>query len=271
MDKVAVIGAGSMGAALGRALTRTSALKASQIHFSAPTMTHLHPLEQEGFATIHDNIKAVADADVVVLAVKPPLIELVCLEICPALSSDAIVISSAAAVTLESLQKWMPQKLIVRVMANLAIAEGQGRCAFALGKPNELVQAQLTRLFSGSGSCYWMQEPQIAAFTMLVGSAPAYHYALANELSRLALEHGFNQAQADDFARASLLAAASGATVAADSSFDELIAEIMTPKGTTEAALTAMASAGLPEVVATGIESGICRIDEMASALSGEH
>lgn len=121
--------------------------------------------------------------DVVILAVKPFAIEEVCKDIVK-VPSDALIVSIAAGVTLDTLQKQLPGRRVVRVMPNTPCLVGEAASGFAMGalckdKDREIVQ----RIFGSVGIAKEIKEVLLNAVTGLSGSGPAYVYEFIEALA----------------------------------------------------------------------------------------
>ncbi|MCP6134547.1 NAD(P)-binding domain-containing protein, partial [Klebsiella pneumoniae] len=73
---------------------------------------------EHGIAVFEDNAQAIADADVVVLAVKPQVMKAVCQALQPSLQDGQLIVSIAAGITCASLQAWLGARPVVRCMPN---------------------------------------------------------------------------------------------------------------------------------------------------------
>ena len=121
--KVAIIGAGNMGGAIARGLAQGHYVKASDIIVTNPSTPKLEKLKAE-FPEIHtsSNNRDAADADVVIVAVKPWKVEEVLKPL--RLRQPQILVSVAAGLTFEDLAHFVdPEMPIFRVIPNTAIAE----------------------------------------------------------------------------------------------------------------------------------------------------
>ena len=131
--KITIIGSGNMGGAIAKGLSQGSIFQANDITCTAQTDETLEKMRHinEAFNLTHDNINAVREADIVVIAVKPWRVQSIIEEIRPALQFDKqIIVSIAAGVTFEQLNGFLTKTttskahvnpVIFRVMPNTAI------------------------------------------------------------------------------------------------------------------------------------------------------
>ncbi|MBO4993853.1 MAG: NAD(P)-binding domain-containing protein, partial [Alistipes sp.] len=108
--KVAIIGAGNMGGAIARGLVRSGVITPADMALTVKSEVSLKDLRKQNaeWRLSTDNREAVEQADVVILAVKPWLMEEVIAGLCDSLSLDRqIVVSVAAGPTLDDLRRWL--------------------------------------------------------------------------------------------------------------------------------------------------------------------
>ena len=123
--KIAIIGAGNMGGAIARGLAKGTIVKPENICVSNPSQGKLDALKME-FPTMqvtHHNLEAVKDADIILLAVKPWLVE----QIVKELQLDAekqMLVSVAAGISFAQFEEWVGEKMtLFRVIPNTAISQ----------------------------------------------------------------------------------------------------------------------------------------------------
>ena len=127
------------------------------------------------------NHKATAHADVVLLGVKPYGIVELARDIAPALAPNAVVVSVAAGVTLETLAECLPAgQPIVRCMPNTPSSVGKGVLAISTTDTVKDEQKKLVEEVLGTvGLVVEVREDQMDAVTAVSGSGPAYAFLLA--------------------------------------------------------------------------------------------
>jgi pyrroline-5-carboxylate reductase len=126
--------------------------------------------------------------DAIMIAVKPHIVVDICKDIMNTKSggsNNALIISLAAGVTLETLESNLPGRRVVRVMPNTACMVGQSASGYALGK--ECIAEQdgiiVESIFGSVGIAYEMKEVLLNAVTGLSGSGPAYVFAFIEALA----------------------------------------------------------------------------------------
>jgi pyrroline-5-carboxylate reductase len=178
MDKtLGFIGGGNMAAALVKGLLHSKVVPPEQIIVSDVKDDRLQMLrEKHGIRTTTDNHELVRDADVVVLSVKPQVIDKVLGAIGTEIRPEQLVISVAAGVPVSAMEDRLPDGArVVRTMPNTPATVDAGATAIAAGThatENDLEIAH--ELFAAVGRVVTLDESLLDAVTGLSGSGPAY-------------------------------------------------------------------------------------------------
>jgi len=249
--KLAFIGAGNMATALINGLL-TDGYPANQIIASDQLAEKRENLAGSGIHTTNDNSSAVAQADIVVLAVKPQALQAVCQEIQPAVQQySPLVISIAAGITEASLSQWLGNDIaIVRAMPNTPAMVQTGATVL---HPNQHVNSaqkdQAESILRAVGITRWLEsEKMIDAATAISGSGPAYYFLLMETMEKAAISMGLSEETAHLLTLQTALGAARMAMESQDIP-SELRNKVTSPGGTTEAAITHMLDNRLPEIL----------------------
>ncbi len=175
--RIGLIGGGNMAAALVRGLVASGRVTAADVRASDPSEARRSLLAQEhGIVVSEHNAEIARFANVVVLAVKPQLIEPAIASIASALTPDALVISIAAGVPIAALEARLPAGTrVVRAMPTTAAIALAGATGLAGGSRATPADLELARsLFEAVGSVVVVDEALLDAVTGLSGSGPAY-------------------------------------------------------------------------------------------------
>jgi pyrroline-5-carboxylate reductase len=266
IKRLAFIGGGNMATALISGLSGKG-LSGNQMAASDPSSEALARLsEQFGIDTSQDNARAVAKADVVVLAVKPQLLKPIAESLAPHLKADKpMVLSVVAGIPHQALTRWLGTNFpIIRTMPNRPALHGHG--ATGLYAPKGVTSAErllAQSIMAAVGSTVWVEkESQLDTVTALSGSGPAYFFLLMEALEAAARERGLPA----DIAHQLTLDTAFGAAYMARHSREPLstLREQVTSKGgTTAAALQVFDSKGLRAIVAAAVEAADRRSGEL--------
>ena len=238
-EEVAFIGGGNMAYALATGLLGTES--PPSIIVADPISTQLERFAGSDVRTTADNRKAVAGADVIILAVKPQIIRSVVLEIAPLVKTQ-LVLSIAAGVPLRALDNWLGETVsIVRCMPNTPALVGAGISGLVRNTRTNDAEAELARRILGcAGEVIWFEkDADLDAVTAISGSGPAYIFYLMEAMIKAASELGLT----DEIARRLTLNTTLGAAQMAIISNDDpgiLRRNVTSRGGTTQRAVTVL-------------------------------
>jgi len=266
--KLAFIGGGNMAAALIGGLIKRG-VPSSHIAVADPSEERRQDLRRRfGVAAAADNDDAAADAEVIMLAVKPQLMRQVATALALRLGrAPVLVISVAAGIPHAALARWFgPQVPVVRTMPNRPALNGFGATGlFAPPSVGAAYRALAESIMSAVSATVWVEhESQMDTVTALSGSGPAYFFLFMEALEAAAHERGLPQ----DVAHRLTLETAFGAAQMARQSSDSLAAlreQVTSQGGTTAAALAVLDAAGLRAIVAHAVAAADRRSAELAA------
>jgi len=211
IDRIAVIGAGKMGSTLIHALLERTQLEPEQI---VATRKQLEPLkkiaEAEGIAITTDNLEAVNQAGLILICVKPQIVDRVLGEIASALDTNQIVVSIAAGVTTRQIEgRIAPGIPVIRAMPNTASLIGSSMTALCAGGAALPHQVDITRnIFAAVGRTVVLDEQYFDAVTGLAASGPAFIYIIIEALAEGGVKVGLPRSVATELAAQACLGAA---------------------------------------------------------------
>ena len=212
------------------------------------------------------NQTATADADIVLIGVKPVMVPDLLREIAPALRPGAIVVSLAAGVTLATFEAILGEGVsVIRSMPNTPAVVGKAVTGLSGGAAASADDIALVRsLFETCGVVIEVPEEQIDPLSTISGSGPAYVFLLIEDLTEAARGKGFSDADARLMAQQTFI----GAAALLDASGEdpaELRRRVTSPKGTTERAIAVLQSANLDGVFAEATDAALARARELAA------
>lgn len=267
---VAVLGAGSMGGAIARGVAASGSAEVIATNRSQQRAALLagvpgirsYALEQHP----DRNRVSAAEADVILIGVKPAMVPDLLREIAPSLRPGAIVVSLAAGVTTATYEAILPDSVaVLRSMPNTPALVGRAVTGLAAGsRASDEHRATVRALFETVGVVVDLSEDRIDALGTISGSGPAYVYLLIEEFARAAEEKGFAPDQArllveQTFIGACALLEASGADPS------ELRRQVTSPKGTTERAIAVLQDADLGALFGRATDAALARSRELAA------
>jgi pyrroline-5-carboxylate reductase len=262
---IAFIGAGNMAEALFSGLIRAGH-DAAHITATDTRAEHLETLKKQyGMSVSTDNRAAVQQADIVVLAVKPQVIEQVLKGMGEAIPSSATVVSIAAGIGIQKLKDAANRQdlALVRVMPNTPAMVGAGMSVL-FSDENQTHKDNAEYIMATSGETAWVDEEKILhAVTAVSGSGPAYFFLLAEAMQAAGESLGLSKELASKLANQTAMGAG---RMLAESGRDAetLRAQVTSPGGTTQAALDVMYEDELPITVRKAIQAAHKRSKELS-------
>jgi len=240
----------------------------SSIRVSDTDTRQLERLSQRfPIMTTKDNNGAVEGADVVVLAVKPQVMESVAQALASSVSKQQpLVISIAAGIPEPALRHWLGEKIaIVRSMPNTpALVQSAATAMYANPYVSDDQRNIAESILRAVGIVIWVDnETMMDAATALSGSGPAYIFLFIEALQAAGRELGFSKETAYLLA---LQTAFGAAKMALESEEDAtmLRQRVTSPGGTTERAINSLQEGGFKELVSKALHAAAERSRELA-------
>jgi pyrroline-5-carboxylate reductase len=263
---IAFIGVGNMGGALIRGLFAAATVKPEQIIATDVRPERLEMFSRTfGIRTASDSAKAVANADIVLLAVKPQQMSEVLSSLSP--HPSALIISIAAGVPTSRIEAELGGSThVIRVMPNTPALVGAGAAALCKGRfatDDDLAIAET--ILSAVGITVKTEEKFLDAVTALSGSGPAYIFFVTEALIKAGIEAGLSE----DIARKLTIQTVAGAAklmVESGESPAELRRRVTSPGGTTEAAIKVFNDRRLTEIFIEAINVATRRGQELSKS-----
>jgi len=271
---ITFIGAGNMARSLIAGILQESSSQDGSTHsirVSDPSESQLAGIT-ENWASINsyaNNAEAIEGADVVVLAVKPQIMQMVCEPLQEKFEAqNPLIISIAAGINLENLEKWLGDysPAVVRCMPNTpALVQSGMTGLYANDQVSEEQRNLSETIMRAVGSTLWLDnEDLMDTVTAVSGSGPAYFFLVMEAMQDAAQKMGLN---AED-ARLLVLQTAFGAAKLALESSDDasVLRQRVTSKGgTTEAALKKLIDGGLPSIFEEALVAAAIRSKELSN------
>lgn len=268
--KIGFIGGGNMATSLIGGLIEGGHAAANVIVYE-PGAEKAKALAQQFQVQIAiDNSSLVKQSDVVVIAVKPQVLE----QVLAPLANDfktqrPLIVSVVAGIQANSIEKWLDSNhAVVRVMPNTPALIGAGASGLYANDRVSVGQRSIAaNLLNCVGKSVWLEsESDIDSVTALSGSGPAYFMLFIKSLINSAVAAGIDE----DAAKSLAVQTALGAAQLVEQSelpLQTLIDNVTSPNGTTEAALNSFAQSGLQQIVADAFTAAKLRSEELANEL----
>ena len=265
--KLAVVGGGAMGEALLAAAIAQDVCRADAIAVGEPVASRrAHLAEAHGVGVDADNAAVVAEADVVILAVKPQQIQAALPPLQSALSQDALVISIMAGVPLGAIGSLLAHRRLVRAMPSILATIGEAATVWTATEEITAEQrAQAQALFQAAGlELSVPDEHYLDMATAVNGSGPGFVFLLLEALIDGAVRVGLPR----DTAAALIVQTVKGSALMAqneDKHLAELRNLVTSPGGTTAAGLQALEEGSVRAAVQAAVMAAYRRSQELAA------
>jgi pyrroline-5-carboxylate reductase len=264
---VAVIGAGKIGEAIARAVSKSP--KVSLVLATKRNVSSLHRPLPKKLQVTTDNVAAAKKADIVILAVKAADAKHVLDEI-SAQTAGKLVISFMAAIPLVRLERHLPRAKVMRAMTNMAAMVGEAATAYSVGKGLTEADLESARLvLDRLGESLELPESQLDAVTALSGSGPAYIAILIDALVTAGLKVGLSRDTAFKLATQTLVGT-SKLLRETGMEVTELRDAVTTPAGTTIAGIYELEKGSFRTSVINAVEAATLAAERVAKRFEEE-
>jgi pyrroline-5-carboxylate reductase len=269
-QRIGMLGAGNMAGALIRGLLASKSVTADQIVASDVRAEHLKELETKyGIKTFGDNRELAAVSNLVVLAVKPQVIDRVLDQMADSFGPDTLLVSIAAGVPIRSLEARLPAHVrVVRAMPNTAAIALAGATGIAPGSRATQKDIDITQaLFAAVGRSVVLDESLIDAVTGLSGSGPAYIMVIIEALADGGVKVGLHRDTALLLAAQTVYGSAKLLLETGEHP-GRLKDMVTSPGGTAIAGLHTLESGGIRRTLIDAVESAAKRAAELGEAMA---
>mmetsp|Transcript_5446 Transcript_5446/g.15723 ORF Transcript_5446/g.15723 Transcript_5446/m.15723 type:complete len:348 (-) Transcript_5446:148-1191(-) len=266
--KVGFIGWGAMAQAVSLGIIREDLTESSSVMATDVVPEILEAAAREGLQTTESNKSLVEWADLVVMAVKPQVVQAVIKDIAPVWKDNKVLVSICAGVTIDSYQDGLGEGAkVVRVMPNTPCLVGEAATAYAASRRCLDWEVDLVYdMFSAVGNAtHRVPENLLNSVTGLSGSGPAYVYMLIQALSDAGVQGGLPRKVALSLAAQTVIGAAK--MVQETGTHPEVLKEAVTsPAGTTIAGVRTLERLGYRSAVIEAVEAARLRSEALAKS-----
>ena len=262
---VGFLGAGNMGEALIKGLLAAKLVPADAIFATDVRPERLKELDRQyGIQVSSDNAELVRRADIVILAVKPQIMDAVAAEIAPGVTRRKLLISIAAGVSTDKIRARLHKdSRLIRVMPNTPALVLEGVTAIAKADGLEPGDLDIAReIFGAVGRVVVLGEELLDAVTGLSGSGPAYVAVVIESLADGGVRMGLDRATAMTLATQTVLGAAK-LLLETGLHPGALKDMVSSPGGTTIAGIAALEEGGLRTTFIKAVERATQRSREL--------
>ena len=183
--KIGFVGAGKMATAMIEGLLSKGLYKKDEIIACSRTQKTKDRISKDlGIEATTDASKVFSSADIIVIAVKPNQIKEILTTNIEANSTKKLLISIAAGIKIHTIESYVPDSRIVRVMPNVCCTVLESASSYTLGSRATKEDAQKVKeILEAIGIAFEVPEEKIDAVTGLSGSSPAYMFMVIDALA----------------------------------------------------------------------------------------
>lgn len=264
-NRIVFIGPGVMAEALLTGLLEKQVVPAARVTLSGPRRKRLDELAGKyGVSTTTDNRAAVADAQVVILSVKPQTLAGACGDLHGGIPEEALVLSIVAGARMESLAQRLGHAAIVRAMPNTPAQVGQAITVWAASPEVAVAQRELAQRILGSvgQEVFVDDEDYLDMATAVSGTGPAYVFLFMEAMVDAGVHLGFPRRIAEQL----VVQTIKGSVAFYESSpahMARLRNQVTSPGGTSAAALYYLEKAGFRTALSRAIWAAYVRSVEL--------
>lgn len=257
--KIAIIGTGNLGKSIAKGLINTNAI--TTLYLTKRNTDSISEFEgYKGVFLTTDNVTAIKNSDILILAVQPSHLENVLKEFTSFLTENHVLISTVTGFSIDKIETIVgTDQFIIRAMPNTAIAVGKSMtciCSNIKGaKRIKVAEAIFNRL----GHSLIIPETQMQAATVVCASGIAFWMRLIRATTQAAIQLGFDAKEAQELAMYTSEGAAS-LLIANGQHPEEEIDRVTTPKGCTIEGLNQMEHKGLSSSLIQGMVASFHKI-----------
>jgi pyrroline-5-carboxylate reductase len=262
--RIGVIGCGNMGSVLINGLMESGLYPVSRIYISDVRKESLKRFKSYGLQVV-DNRRLSEGADVIIIAVKPNMVEVVLSEIKEFLTPKKVLISIAAGVSTGRIEGLLGDKKIpvIRVMPNVNVKVKSGLLAYCLGRYAGRCEKLIEGLLTPFGVVFKLPESRFDTVTAICGSGPGFIFYVAENIKKICRKKKFTEEQSA--AIAGYLIYGSGKMLVETKIPPDTLREMVSsPKGTTVAGLKVFEQKRFPEILKQVVEKSEKRSKELS-------
>lgn len=253
--KITIVGGGNMGGAIARGLVSGGSVTPQNIIVVDRNQSKIDCLKRLGINAVINSYDSLADSDIVVLAIKPWLIEHFLKDYQSQLKSSQSIVSIAAGITLDQLEEWTPKgSAVFRLIPNTAIEVKQSMTFVASRNATDAQNGVIADIFGQLGKTEFIAEKLFSAATALSSCGIAYAFRYIRAAMEGGVEMGLYPNQSKEIVLQTLRGAID--LLEANNSHPEVeIDKVTTAGGITIQGLNEMEHAGFTSAVIRGLKA----------------
>jgi len=253
-QKITIIGGGNLGGSVAFGLIKSKQIQPSDLTVSDRYVSVLKKFQEQGATVTDNNVEALRNANIIILAVKPYQAQEIIEEINPVLNSKQILISSVAGLGLQKLEESLKSSGVqtFRIMPNTAIAIQESMTLISTNVQSEEICNLVVHLFNQLGKATIISEDLMAAATVLGSCGIAFALRYIRAAMQGGIEMGFS-AEMAQFITAQTVKGATELILQSGRHPEQEIDKVTTPRGITITGLNEMEHQGFSSSLIQGL------------------
>lgn len=253
-QKITIIGGGNLGGSVALGLIKSKQIEPASLTVSDRYTNVLKKFQEQGAKTTDNNVEAVKNADIVILAIKPYQAQAIMEEIKPVLKANQILVSAVAGLGLPKLEEAFAGSGVqtVRIMPNTAIAIQESMTLISTNVKSEETRNLMVHIFDQLGKAIIIPEDLMAAATVLGSCGIAFALRYMRAAMQGGIEMGFS-AEMAQFITAQTVKGAAELILESGRHPEQEIDKVTTPRGITITGLNEMEHQGFSSSLIQGL------------------
>lgn len=262
--KITILGGGNLGTSLAKGLVVSGQFTRDEILITEKRESRLGFLRNLGFHVTDDNADAVAQAEIVVMSVKPQQFSSLAAEIKDTLTSDHIVLSTITGVTQKEIEATIGKMPIFRIMPNTALEICESMTCISFRNATPEIEARIVSLFDKLGITLMIPEEMMGAATVVGACGIAFALRFMRAMSQGGIEIGFNS-EMSQLITAQTVKGAARLIIETSNHPESEIDKVTTPQGITISGLNEMEHQGLSSAVIRGLITSFNKLENLGA------
>ncbi|TAJ15749.1 pyrroline-5-carboxylate reductase [Marinilabiliaceae bacterium JC017] len=263
---IAILGGGNLGSSIAKGLVKSGFVPANDITVTNLELSFIqHLKDDEGINITTDNIEAINNSEIVIVAVKPTAANAILNEVKDALKKGThVLISVISGFKLSELEAILGDIPVIRAMPNTAIAIQESMTAVSFNEKGLAYKDTVIEIFDQLGNTVVIPESQMPAATVLGSCGIAFALRFMRAASQGGIEIGFSSKLSLEIA-AQIMKGASKLIIKNGTHPEPEIDKVTTPLGVTISSLNKMEHEGFSSSLIQGVVAGYTKILETES------
>lgn len=264
MNKTGFIGGGKMASAILKGMIASNCYKSENIFVSDKNSSALNVLKDNfKVNTTEDNTEVVKNSKVLLFAVKPFVLRDVLEEIKPYITSEHIILSIAAGISINTIENIVGEVPVIRIMPNTPALVNAGMSAICKGNFAKHEHVEIAKsIFKNVGEVTETEEKYIDIITAISGSGPAFYYYVIEQIARAGEKLGLDYETCLKLSAQTALGSAK-MILETDVSPEQLIINVTTPGGCTEVGNYVLKEGNISQILEKTITKTMIKAKEL--------